>query len=365
MKYRKLQVFDPPMCCLSGVCGPDVDPELARFARDLDWLREQGVEIERYNLSSRPAAVAQHECVREALSKQGTQCLPLVLADGFIESEGGYPSRSELMEFAGIGDLAKDAEPVDAAAESAYASENAAMVCGPGCDCEVASVSKRIKTAVSLVALMAVVGILIYKGASAGQTAAGSTAAGASAVFAVAQAAPAAEPLAAEQPPDGLRVESAVGGAGPLVRPETAAAPQTQPATRASKPAKPASKMGANLGSLNDLNKVAMGQDAVFIFIPGPKDESPGEGTSSAVQAARKSIEAKNISLGLYTLSTGSPDYSAISKQAQTPAIVVATKGRGMTVVSGDVTETKLLQAYVASSSASCGPSGCGPSGCG
>ena len=27
-----LQVFDPPMCCSTGVCGPQVDPELPRFA---------------------------------------------------------------------------------------------------------------------------------------------------------------------------------------------------------------------------------------------------------------------------------------------------------------------------------------------
>lgn len=43
----KIQVFDPPMCCSTGVCDPSADPELVRFAAALDWLKRQGVEVER------------------------------------------------------------------------------------------------------------------------------------------------------------------------------------------------------------------------------------------------------------------------------------------------------------------------------
>ena len=39
----KLAVYDPPMCCSTGVCGPAVDPVLPRVAADLDWLKRQGV----------------------------------------------------------------------------------------------------------------------------------------------------------------------------------------------------------------------------------------------------------------------------------------------------------------------------------
>lgn len=51
----EIRVFDPPMCCSTGVCGPSVDPELVRFSADLDWLKAQGVTVERYNLSSSPS----------------------------------------------------------------------------------------------------------------------------------------------------------------------------------------------------------------------------------------------------------------------------------------------------------------------
>jgi hypothetical protein len=50
-----LDVFDPPMCCSSGVCGPSVDPLLAAFAADVDWLASKGVSISRYNLAQDPA----------------------------------------------------------------------------------------------------------------------------------------------------------------------------------------------------------------------------------------------------------------------------------------------------------------------
>lgn len=50
----RLQVFDPAMCCSTGVCGPHVDPQLPRFSADLEWLGTQGVEVERYNLAQQP-----------------------------------------------------------------------------------------------------------------------------------------------------------------------------------------------------------------------------------------------------------------------------------------------------------------------
>ena len=53
-----IRVFDPAMCCSSGVCGPSVDPELTRFAADVAWLQQQGVTIERFNLAQQPAAFA-------------------------------------------------------------------------------------------------------------------------------------------------------------------------------------------------------------------------------------------------------------------------------------------------------------------
>lgn len=97
-----IRVFDPAMCCSTGVCGPTSDPELARFAADLDWLQKQGVAVERFNLSAQPGVFAETVVVKEALEAQGTAVLPLVLVDGAIMYEGAYPSRDTLAALAGV-----------------------------------------------------------------------------------------------------------------------------------------------------------------------------------------------------------------------------------------------------------------------
>lgn len=96
-----IRVFDPAMCCSSGVCGPSIDPELARFAADVDWLQKQGIKVERFNLSQQPAAFAQTLAVKAALER-GTDVLPLVMVDDRVAVEGAYPSRETLAALAGV-----------------------------------------------------------------------------------------------------------------------------------------------------------------------------------------------------------------------------------------------------------------------
>ena len=98
----KLEVFDPPMCCATGVCGPGVDPKLTRVAADLDWLGKQGVSVSRHNLSQEPGAFATNATVSTALKERGNNCLPLVLLDGRVIAEGDYPSREQLEKLLGL-----------------------------------------------------------------------------------------------------------------------------------------------------------------------------------------------------------------------------------------------------------------------
>lgn len=99
---KKLQVFDPPMCCSTGVCGPSVDPALVSFSSDLHWLANAGLAVERYNLSQQPQAFAASEVVKAALREFGNECLPLILLDGAILSQGSYPKRDELARLTGV-----------------------------------------------------------------------------------------------------------------------------------------------------------------------------------------------------------------------------------------------------------------------
>ncbi|MEX2528687.1 MAG: arsenite efflux transporter metallochaperone ArsD [Gemmatimonadota bacterium] len=100
----EIRVFDPAMCCSTGVCGPSVDPRLARFAADLDWLKGLGVAVERFNLSQQPDAFAADTDVRSALVTKGNEGLPLVKVDGKVKGVGIYPSRHDLAKWAGVTD---------------------------------------------------------------------------------------------------------------------------------------------------------------------------------------------------------------------------------------------------------------------
>lgn len=99
---RKIEIFDPPMCCSTGVCGPTIDPVLPRFVADLHWLANQGVSVTRYNLAQEPQAFAANEVVKAALTSDGNACLPLILVNGQVASQGAYPDRRRLAELTGL-----------------------------------------------------------------------------------------------------------------------------------------------------------------------------------------------------------------------------------------------------------------------
>jgi hypothetical protein len=118
----KLALYDPPMCCSTGICGPAVDPTLPRVTADLDWLKRQGVEVERFNLAQQPGAFASNPAVTAALREHGNDCLPLVLVDGEVASRGTYPDRAEFARLAGLA----------AAGEGQTTRQAASACCSPG-----------------------------------------------------------------------------------------------------------------------------------------------------------------------------------------------------------------------------------------
>jgi hypothetical protein len=98
----EVQVYDPAMCCSTGVCGPAVDPRLVQFSADLAWLAEQGVTVTRFNLAQQPAAFVADADVARALEAQGADSLPLVKVSGVVKAQGTYPGRAELAAWAGV-----------------------------------------------------------------------------------------------------------------------------------------------------------------------------------------------------------------------------------------------------------------------
>ncbi len=95
MKTKTIQIYDPPMCCSTGICGPQVDPVLAAFAGFLQQARQRGWTVERYNLAQEPIPFLENPTVKAALDGEGVDALPMVLADGVVVCKGRYPDEAQ------------------------------------------------------------------------------------------------------------------------------------------------------------------------------------------------------------------------------------------------------------------------------
>ena len=96
---KKVEIFDPAMCCSTGVCGPGVDPELTRVASAVYSLEQKKFDITRYNLANEPGAFVDNEVVNKVLLEKGPEALPLILVNNEIVKVGAYPTNEELAEW--------------------------------------------------------------------------------------------------------------------------------------------------------------------------------------------------------------------------------------------------------------------------
>ena len=108
---KKLEVFDPAMCCSTGVCGVEVDPVLAQFSADLKWVAEQGIHVERHNLGQEPQAFAANPTVLKEI-ETGLDRLPIILLNGHVITTGVYPSRQQLAQKLDIKLTLEDKPPI-------------------------------------------------------------------------------------------------------------------------------------------------------------------------------------------------------------------------------------------------------------
>lgn len=96
---KTIQVYDPPMCCSTGLCGTEIDPALVSFAAMLTELGQKGVKVERYNMGQQPMAFVQNPTVKALLDKESTEALPLILLDGEVYLKGRYLTDEERVTF--------------------------------------------------------------------------------------------------------------------------------------------------------------------------------------------------------------------------------------------------------------------------
>lgn len=99
---KNVEIFDPAMCCPTGVCGPSIDPELLRIATVINTLKESGIVIKRHGLSSEPQDFVSNKVVNDILQKDGADILPITLVDGEVAKTKEYPTNAELSAWLGV-----------------------------------------------------------------------------------------------------------------------------------------------------------------------------------------------------------------------------------------------------------------------
>ena len=99
---KTIEIFDPAMCCPTGLCGTNIDPNLMRIAVIVDNLKKKGINVTRHNLKDEPQIYVTNTKVNELLQSKGVEALPITLVDGEVAVIGTYPTTKQLSVWSGV-----------------------------------------------------------------------------------------------------------------------------------------------------------------------------------------------------------------------------------------------------------------------
>ncbi len=99
---KKVNIYEPAMCCSTGLCGVSIDPELLRISTTIDRLKKQDFIVERFNLTSAPTEFMKNTVVNDYINEKGVEELPITIVDGEIFKIGKYPTNEEFADIFGI-----------------------------------------------------------------------------------------------------------------------------------------------------------------------------------------------------------------------------------------------------------------------
>lgn len=91
-----VEIFDPPMCCPTGLCGPTLDQTLLDVSEMLLALQAAGVRVERYQMSSNPNAFLNNPEVMTLVRTRQMAALPITVVCGQVLKAGAYPTLTEV-----------------------------------------------------------------------------------------------------------------------------------------------------------------------------------------------------------------------------------------------------------------------------
>jgi hypothetical protein len=114
-----MEIYEPAMCCSTGLCGVGVDPELLRISTVINTLKKKGIVVERYNLSNAPKSFVSNKDINSLIHEKGVEKLPATVIDGSIVLTDRYPTNDEIIEMLSLStDIFGDTQIVDVSAVS-------------------------------------------------------------------------------------------------------------------------------------------------------------------------------------------------------------------------------------------------------
>ena len=97
--HARFIIYEPPMCCPTGVCGPNPDQSLIELQDTLAILKTEGVEVERYIITQSPEKFKENPQVIKFIQEQQLKVLPITALNGTIVKTGSYPTLEEFKRF--------------------------------------------------------------------------------------------------------------------------------------------------------------------------------------------------------------------------------------------------------------------------
>lgn len=129
---KRMIIYEPAMCCPTGICGVGIDPELLRMTNVLGNLQSNGISVGRYNLTSAPQLFIKNEAIGKMLNDKGVSCLPITTVDGEILKSGAYPTNEEIVAWLEIADEMLEEIKINSSKDVLFAS---APCCPEGDKC--------------------------------------------------------------------------------------------------------------------------------------------------------------------------------------------------------------------------------------
>lgn len=94
-----IELFDPPMCCPTGLCGPTLDQTLLDVSDMILALQAEGWAVDRYQMTSHPYKFMNSPEIMRLVREQQMAALPITTVNGQVVKVGVYPTLTEIQAY--------------------------------------------------------------------------------------------------------------------------------------------------------------------------------------------------------------------------------------------------------------------------